>query len=98
MSGLHDLAAAALRTLDPEDAHRLTIRALALGLGPRAPAPDPILATTVAGLSLPSAVGLAAGLAGSSPGASGGRTGPPPTGIIGKVETWAPFCSPRIIS
>jgi dihydroorotate dehydrogenase len=61
MSGLHDLAAAALRTLDPEDAHRLTIRALALGLGPRAPAPDPVLATTFAGLSLPSAVGLAAG-------------------------------------
>lgn len=61
MSGLHDLAAAALRTLDPEDAHRLTIRALALGLGPRAPAPDPTLATEVAGLSLPSAVGLAAG-------------------------------------
>ena len=61
MSGLHDLAAAALRTLDPEDAHRLTIRALALGLGPRAPAADPILATTVAGLSLPSAIGLAAG-------------------------------------
>jgi len=48
MSGLHDLAAAALRTLDPEDAHSLTLRALALGLGPRAPAPDPILATTVA--------------------------------------------------
>ncbi|MCA3721004.1 quinone-dependent dihydroorotate dehydrogenase [Phenylobacterium sp.] len=61
MSGLHDLAASALRTLDPEDAHRLTIRALALGLGPRAPRPDPILATTVAGLSLQSAVGLAAG-------------------------------------
>jgi dihydroorotate dehydrogenase len=61
MSGLHDLAAAALRTLDPEDAHSLTLRALALGLGPRAPAPDPILATTVAGLSLPCAVGLAAG-------------------------------------
>ncbi|MCA6315691.1 MAG: dihydroorotate dehydrogenase (quinone), partial [Phenylobacterium sp.] len=59
--GLHDLAAATLRTLDPEDAHRLTIRALALGLGPRAPAPDPILATNLAGLSLPSAVGLAAG-------------------------------------
>lgn len=61
MIGLHDLAAAALRTLDPEDAHRLTIRALSLGLGPRAPAPDPILATNLAGLSLPSAVGLAAG-------------------------------------
>ena len=61
MSRLHDLAAGALRTLDPEDAHRLTVRALALGLGPGAPAPDPILATTIAGLSLPSAVGLAAG-------------------------------------
>ena len=61
MSRLHDLAAGALRTLDPEDAHRLTVRALALGLGPGAPVPDPILATTIAGLSLPSAVGLAAG-------------------------------------
>jgi dihydroorotate dehydrogenase len=61
LSRLHDLAAGALRTLDPEDAHRLTVRALALGLGPGAPAPDPILATTIAGLSLPSALGLAAG-------------------------------------
>ncbi|WP_397397305.1 quinone-dependent dihydroorotate dehydrogenase [Phenylobacterium sp.] len=61
MSRLHDLAASALRTLDPEDAHRLTVRALALGLGPGAPAPDPILATTIAGLSLSSALGLAAG-------------------------------------
>jgi dihydroorotate dehydrogenase len=61
LSRLHDLAASALRTLDPEDAHRLTVRALALGLGPGAPAPDPILATTIAGLSLSSALGLAAG-------------------------------------
>ena len=61
MSRLHDLAASALRTLDPEDAHRLTVRALTLGLGPGAPVPDPILATTIAGLSLSSAVGLAAG-------------------------------------
>lgn len=61
MSRLHDLAASALRTLDPEDAHRLTVRALALGLGPGAPAPDPILATTIAGLSLSSGLGLAAG-------------------------------------
>ena len=61
MSRLHDLAASALRTLDPEDAHGLTLRALALGLGPRAPEPDPILATTIAGLSLSSALGLAAG-------------------------------------
>ena len=61
MSRLYDLAASALRTLDPEDAHRLTVRALTLGLGPGAPAPDPILATTIAGLSLSSALGLAAG-------------------------------------
>jgi len=61
LSRLHDLAASALRTLDPEDAHRLTVRALALGLGPEEPAPDPILATTIAGLSLSSALGLAAG-------------------------------------
>ena len=61
MSRLHDLAASALRTLDPEDAHGLTLRALTLGLGPRPPAPDPILATSVAGLSLSSALGLAAG-------------------------------------
>jgi len=61
LSRLHDLAASALRTLDPEDAHGLTLRALALGLGPRAPEPDPILATTIAGLSLSSALGLAAG-------------------------------------
>ena len=59
---LHDLAARALHVLDPEDAHRAAIRALALGLGPRAAgADDAVLATTLAGLSLPSCVGLAAG-------------------------------------
>jgi len=62
MSGLHDAAAAALRALDPEDAHRLTIRALAAGAGPVARGDDdPVLATTLAGLTLPCAVGLAAG-------------------------------------
>jgi dihydroorotate dehydrogenase len=61
VSALHDIAARAMHLLDPEDAHRLTIRALALGLGPRAPADDPILATEVAGLSLPNCVGLAPG-------------------------------------
>jgi dihydroorotate dehydrogenase len=58
---LHDLAAGALRTLDPERAHGLAVRALQAGLGPRAAADDPILATTLAGLTLPSCVGLAAG-------------------------------------
>jgi dihydroorotate dehydrogenase len=58
---LHDLAAAGLRRLDPERAHGLAIRALEAGLGPKAPADDPILATALAGLSLPNCVGLAAG-------------------------------------
>ena len=58
---LHDIAARALHVLDPEDAHRFTIRALAAGLGPRGSADDPILATEVAGLKLPNCVGLAPG-------------------------------------
>jgi len=58
---LHDLAARALHILDPEDAHTVTIRALQAGLGPRAGGDDPILATRVAGLSLPNCVGLAPG-------------------------------------
>ncbi len=47
--------------LDPERAHNLTIAALRTGLVPAAPADDPILRTTVAGLDLPNPVGLAAG-------------------------------------
>jgi dihydroorotate dehydrogenase len=62
MSGFHDAAAWALRRLDPESAHRLTIAGLKAGLGPRSHAPaDPILATPLAGLNLANAVGLAAG-------------------------------------
>ena len=51
----------ALRLLDPETAHRLAIRGLKTGLLPAAPAPDPILRTTLFGLDLPSPVGVAAG-------------------------------------
>ena len=62
MSLLHDLATPLLRGLDPEDAHGLTVRLLAAGLGPRSgSATDPVLATTLSGLSLPNPVGLAAG-------------------------------------
>jgi dihydroorotate dehydrogenase len=62
MSFWQDLAARALRRLDPEDAHHLTIAALAWGLGPvdRSDA-DPVLRTSLAGLSLPNPIGLAAG-------------------------------------
>jgi dihydroorotate dehydrogenase len=62
VSFAHDAATALLRRIDPETAHDLTLRALAAGLGPvdRAPS-DPILATTLAGLSLPNPIGLAAG-------------------------------------
>ncbi|HZC17654.1 MAG TPA: quinone-dependent dihydroorotate dehydrogenase [Caulobacteraceae bacterium] len=63
MSVLHDLAAGALRGLDPEDAHRLTIRLLKAGLGPRrrprAEAAD--LSIDLCGLKLDACVGLAAG-------------------------------------
>ena len=61
MSALHGLATRALRTLDPEDAHALAILGLKLGLGPAGGSDDPILATTLAGLPLPNAVGLAPG-------------------------------------
>lgn len=51
----------ALRLLDPETAHRAAIRGLKLGLLPKAPDPDPILATRLFGLDLPTPVGVAAG-------------------------------------
>lgn len=55
-------AARALRLLGPEEAHRLTLAALKVGLGPRARGPaDPILATRLAGLELANPIGLAAG-------------------------------------
>ncbi len=51
-----------LRRWPAERAHGLTLRALALGIAPRRPAPDdPILATRLWGLDFPNPVGLAAG-------------------------------------
>ena len=59
---LTDLGAALLRTLDPETAHRATILALKAAPLPPPRTDDPVLATRVAGLTLPNPVGLAAGL------------------------------------
>lgn len=61
MTDLHGVVTRALRGLDPEDAHTAALAGLKLGLGPRAPADDPILATELAGLKLPNPVGLAPG-------------------------------------
>jgi dihydroorotate dehydrogenase len=59
---LYKLARPALNLLDPERAHRVTLRALKLGLvRTRQQADDPILCTTVWGLDFPNPVGLAAG-------------------------------------
>ena len=50
----------ALRLLDPETAHNLTLRALEHGLAPHAKgAEDPVLATRVWGLSFANPIGLA---------------------------------------
>jgi dihydroorotate dehydrogenase len=62
LSWVHEVAARGLRALDPEDAHRLTLALLKTGLGPRRRNDaEPILATNLCGLVLPSCIGLAAG-------------------------------------
>jgi dihydroorotate dehydrogenase len=51
-----------LRLFEPETAHGLAIRALRLGMGPHDRTPDdPVLATTVWGLSFRNPIGLSAG-------------------------------------
>ncbi len=59
---LYELAVPVLRRLEPEYAHRVTVRALSMGLGPvQRMADDPALATRVFGLDFPNPLGLAAG-------------------------------------
>jgi dihydroorotate dehydrogenase len=61
-SPLEQLGMIALRRMDPEAAHGLALKALQMGLGPKGgPFTTPRLKTTLAGLSLPNPVGLAAG-------------------------------------
>jgi dihydroorotate dehydrogenase len=62
MTLLHSLATRALRILEPEEAHRLTVKALKAGWGPRPRPPiDPFLETRLGTLRLPNPIGLAAG-------------------------------------
>ncbi|WP_225768124.1 quinone-dependent dihydroorotate dehydrogenase [Inquilinus sp. Marseille-Q2685] len=62
MSRLFALAAPVLKALPPETAHRATITALKLGLGPVAREPDdPVLAVRLWGRDFANPIGLAAG-------------------------------------
>ena len=62
MSLLDELAARALGLVEAERAHRMALAALKTGFGGRdRDPPDPILATTMAGIPLDNPVGLAAG-------------------------------------
>lgn len=62
MTLLEQIGMRVLRSTDPEVAHALALKSLNIGLGPKAgPFTTPRLATTVAGMSLPNPVGLAAG-------------------------------------
>ncbi len=59
---LEALGLRALRRLDPERAHGLALRALAMGLGPgTGPVTGPALGVRLAGLDLPNPIGVAAG-------------------------------------
>ncbi|QZD94129.1 quinone-dependent dihydroorotate dehydrogenase [Qipengyuania gelatinilytica] len=57
---LFDIARPALFSLDPERAHKLTVKALSLSPR-RGPAPSGALATEVAGIAFPNPLGMAAG-------------------------------------
>lgn len=61
MSIIEQVGLRAFRVFDPEYAHGLAIKSLKSGVAPGGAAPDPMLATSVAGLSLSSPVGVAAG-------------------------------------
>ncbi|HEX3536514.1 MAG TPA: dihydroorotate dehydrogenase (quinone), partial [Stellaceae bacterium] len=62
MPDFYPLIRPVLRAMPPEAAHRLTVAALAAGLGGRAPEPDPpILAQRVWGRDFPNPIGIAAG-------------------------------------
>lgn len=55
------IALAALRQIDPETSHKLALKALNMGLGPKAKFDAPELSVDIAGLKLSNPVGVAAG-------------------------------------
>lgn len=62
MSLIEQIGLRALRSVDPERAHGLALKALNIGLGPKGgPVTSDRLRVTLAGLDLPNPVGLAAG-------------------------------------
>ncbi len=62
ITGLTDFAMPFLRTLDPERAHEITLRAMEAGLYPRqCEADDPRLAQKIGVLDFPNPIGIAAG-------------------------------------
>lgn len=61
MSKFEAAAVWALKRIDPEQAHEVAIRAIALGLSFSAPPDDPRLATSLWGRTFPNPIGLAAG-------------------------------------
>ncbi|PHR60121.1 MAG: dihydroorotate dehydrogenase (quinone) [Robiginitomaculum sp.] len=61
MTFFHNLALHAIKALPPEPAHRVALKGLKLGFGPKHTLNDPLLKTEIAGLELPNPVGLAAG-------------------------------------
>ena len=61
MGPLFKLARPILMSLEPEQAHGLTLAGLKTGLFPKACAAAPSLATTVCGLDFPNPIGIAAG-------------------------------------
>lgn len=56
-----EIGAKAMTLFDPETAHRLTVRLLKAGLGPKVDTHNSRLAIEVAGISFPNPLGLAAG-------------------------------------
>jgi len=61
MIDVYPLLKPILMRMDPEDAHRMTLKLLKTGLGPRYACDNPALETALFGLKFPNPLGLAAG-------------------------------------